>query len=279
MSTGIAERRTTTPLDRLTVALWVIGGSVFAFIYLPLLVVIVYAFHDSPIIAWPLRLGTFQWFVALAHDRGMIAAAWASVKLALLAVTIALLVGVPGAFLLDRFDFPGKTAFRRLVLLPLILPGIITGVALLTFFSFVGLSLSSGFPFVPGWPVVLGHAAALTSVVITQVFARLQRLDRSQEEASQDLYANEWQTFWNVTFPSIRTAVLGAALLVFTLSLDEIAVTFFLVGRQNTLPLQIWGLLRRGITPEVNAASTIIFAVSVVVIVIWAKLLRDEQRG
>ena len=107
--------------------------------------------------------------------------------------------------------------------------------------------------------MVLGHAAALTSVVITQVFARLQRLDRAQEEASQDLYANEWQTFWHVTFPNIRTAVLGAGLLVFTLSLDEIAVTFFLIGRQNTLPLQIWGLLRRGITPEVNAAATVIF--------------------
>jgi spermidine/putrescine transport system permease protein len=169
-------------------------------------------------------------------------------------------------------------AFRRLVLLPLILPGIITGVALLTFFGFVRLSLSSGFPFVPGWPVVLGHAAALTSVVITQVFARLQRLDRAQEEASQDLYANEWQTFKNVTFPNIRTAVLGAGLLVFTLSLDEIAVTFFLIGRQNTLPLQIWGLLRRGITPEVNAAATVIFLISVLVIVVWARLMREGDR-
>jgi spermidine/putrescine transport system permease protein len=163
------------------------------------------------------------------------------------------------------------------VLLPLILPGIITGVALLTFFSFVGLSLSSGFPFVPGWPVVLGHAAALTSVVMTQVFARLQRFDRAQEEASQDLYANEWRTFWEVTFPGIRTAVLGAGLLVFTLSLDEIAVTFFLIGRQNTLPLQIWGLLRRGITPEVNAASAVIFVLSVAVIVIWAGLMREDR--
>jgi spermidine/putrescine transport system permease protein len=208
----------------------------------------------------------------------MIDAALASLKLALLTVMLALLVGVPGAFVLDRFDFPGKAAFRRLVLLPLILPGIITGVALLTFFSFVGLSLSSGFPLVPGWPVVLGHAAAFSSVVITQVFARLQRLDRAQEEASQDLYANEWQTFWQVTFPNIRTAVLGAALLVFTLSLDEIAVTFFLIGRQNTLPLQIWGLLRRGITPEVNAASTVIFAISVAVIVIWARLMREESQ-
>lgn len=264
--------------DRLTGLLWLTGVGVFAFIYLPLLVVIVYAFHDSPIIAWPLRLGTFRWFQALSHDRGMIDAAIASVKLAFLAVAISLLVGVPGAFVLDRCEFPGKTAFRRLVLLPLILPGIITGVALLTFFSFIKLSLSSGFPFVPGWPVVLGHAAALTSVVMTQVFARLQRLDRAQEEASQDLYANEWQTFWNVTFPSIRTAVLGAGLLVFTLSLDEIAVTFFLVGRQNTLPLQIWGLLRRGITPEVNAAATIIFLVSVLVIVFWARLMREEDR-
>src|SRR6476661_7606528 len=277
---GISPAPRATPQgDLLTRALWGAGMASFAFIYLPIVVVVIYAFHDSPIIAWPLRLGTFRWFEALSHDRGMLDAAIASVKLALLAVAIALLVGVPGAFVLDRFEFPGKTAFRRLVLLPLILPGIITGVSLLTFFSFVGLGLSSGFPLVPGWPVVLGHAAALTSVVITQVYARLQRLDRAQEEASQDLYANEWQTFRYVTFPNIRTAVLGAGLLVFTLSLDEIAVTFFLIGRQNTLPLQIWGLLRRGITPEVNAAATIIFLVSVAVIVIWARFLREETGG
>ena len=274
-----SKRPIVRPSDRLTPALWIVGGLVFAFIYLPLVVVILYAFHDASIIAWPFQFGTLRWFAALSHDRGMIEAAVASLKLALLAVAIALVIGVPGAFVLDRYEFPGKTAFRRLVLLPLILPGIITGVSLLTFFSFVGLGLSSGFPLIPGWPVVLGHAAALTSVVITQVFARLQRLDRAQEEASQDLYANEWQTFRHVTFPNIRTAVLGAGLLVFTLSLDEIAVTFFLIGRQNTLPLQIWGLLRRGITPEVNAAATVIFALSVVVIVVWARLMREEGRG
>ena len=270
-------RLSARPTDRLTALLWLAGAGVFAFIYLPLMVVILYAFHRSAIIAWPLELGTLKWFGALAHDRAMIEAAVASLKLALVTVVISLIIGLPGAFVLDRFEFPGKTAFRRLVLLPLILPGIITGVALLTFFSFVGLSLSSGFPLVPGWPVVLGHSAALTSVVITQVFARLQRFDRALEEASQDLYANEWQTFWYVTLPTIRTAVLGAGLLVFTLSLDEIAVTFFLIGRQNTLPLHIWGLLRRGITPEVNAASTIIFLVSVGVIVIWARLMREQE--
>jgi spermidine/putrescine transport system permease protein len=265
------------PRDPLTGALWTAGVAVFLFIYLPLAVVVLFSFHDSAIVAWPLRLGTWKWYVALAGDRGMIDSALASLKLALLAVAIALSVGVPGAFVIDRFDFPGKTVFRRLVLLPLILPGIITGVALLTYFSFIGLSLSSGFPFIPGWPVVLGHGVALTSVVITQVYARLQRFDRAQEEASQDLYANEWQTFWHVTLPNIRSAVLGAGLLVFTLSLDEIAVTFFLIGRQNTLPLQIWGILRRGITPEVNAAATIIFLVSVAVIVVWARLMRDDR--
>jgi spermidine/putrescine transport system permease protein len=265
------------PSDRLSAALWAAGAAVFAFIYLPLAVVVLYAFHDSPIVSWPFKPFTLHWFGDLMHDRGMIAAAIASLKLALLAVLIALGVGVPSAFALDRLEFPGKTAFRRLVLLPLILPGIITGVALLTYFSFLGLSLSSGFPVIPGWPVVLGHGAALTSVVVTQVFARLQRFDKALEEASQDLYANEWKTFWLVTLPTIRSAVLGAGLLVFTLSLDEIAVTFFLIGRQNTLPLQIWGQLRRGITPEVNAVATVIFSLSVVVIVLWARLMREEK--
>jgi spermidine/putrescine transport system permease protein len=256
--------------------LWAGGIGVFAFIYLPLLVVILYAFHDASIVAWPFRPWTFRWFVALAHDEAMIEAAIASLKLAVLATLIALTVGIPGAFLLDRYDFPGKAAFERLVLLPLILPGVITGVSLLTYFSFLGLSLTSGFPIIPGWPVVLGHGAALTSVVVTQVYARLRRFDRVLEEASQDLYANEWQTFRHVTLPTIRSAVLGSALLVFTLSLDEIAVTFFLIGRQNTIPLQIWGLLRRGITPEVNAASAVIFLLSVGVIVLWVRLMRDE---
>lgn len=264
------------PVDRLSAALRITGAAVFLFIYLPLVVVVLYAFHEPSIVAWPFQGWTLKWFTALAHDRGLLDAALASLKLALMATILALGIGVPGAFVLDRFDFPGKTVFERLVLLPLILPGIITGVAMLTFFSFIGLSLSSGFPAIPGWPVVLGHGAALTSIVVTQVYARLRRFDRAQEEASQDLYANEWQTFWLVTLPGIRSAVLGSALLVLTLSLDEIAVTFFLIGRQNTIPLQIWGMLRRGITPEVNAAATVIFLLSVVIIVAWARLMRED---
>jgi spermidine/putrescine transport system permease protein len=126
------------------------------------------------------------------------------------------------------------------------------------------------------------HQRALDDAHLEQ-YARevgldVERFDRALEEASADLYANEWRTFWYVTLPTIRSAVLGAALLVFTLSLDEIAVTFFLIGRQNTLPLQIWGLLRRGITPEVNAAATVIFVLSLIVIVLWSRLV-DEARS
>jgi len=120
--------------------------------------------------------------------------------------------------------------------------------------------------------IVLGHGTALISVATTEVFAGLQKLDRAQEEASLDLGATYWQTFWRVTVPNLKLPIIGAALLIFTLSMDEIAVSFFLIGRDNTLPLEIWGRLRRGITPEINAVSTIIFVFSLVTIMVWYRL-------
>jgi spermidine/putrescine transport system permease protein len=120
--------------------------------------------------------------------------------------------------------------------------------------------------------IILGHGTALISVAATEVFAGLQKLDRAQEEASLDLGANYWQTFWRVTMPNLKLPIIGAALLIFTLSMDEIAVSFFLIGRDNTLPLEIWGRLRRGITPEINAISTIIFFFSLAAIVTWYRL-------
>ncbi len=146
------------------------------------------------------------------------------------------------------------------MLLPLILPGIITGLSLLMLFREADVKLSL-------LTIVLGHGTALISVATTEVFAGLQKLDRAQEEASLDLGANYWQTFWRVTLPNLRLSIIGAALLIFTLSMDEIAVSFFLIGRDNTLPLEIWGRLRRGITPEINAISTIIFVFSLAAIV------------
>ena len=113
----------------------------------------------------------------------------------------------------------------------------------------------------------------------TEVFAGLQKLDRAQEEASLDLGANYWQTFWRVTLPNLQLSIIGAALLIFTLSMDEIAVSFFLIGRDNTLPLEIWGRLRRGITPEINAISTIIFVFSLAAIVTWYRLQSESRNG
>lgn len=190
-------------------------------------------------------------------------------------MAIALVFGIPAALALDRANFPGKALFRRLVLLPLILPGIITGLSLLMLFN-VGF-VSAVLKAVTGQQlslltIVLGHGTALISVATTEVFAGLQKLDRSQEEASLDLGANYWQTFWRVTIPNLKLPIIGAALLIFTLSMDEIAVSFFLIGRDNTLPLEIWGRLRRGITPEINAISTIIFVFSLVTIVFWYRL-------
>jgi spermidine/putrescine transport system permease protein len=174
-------------------------------------------------------------------------------------------LGLPAALALDRVSFPGKAIFRRLVLLPLILPGIITGLSLLMMVVVIGLKLSLV-------TVIVGHGTALIAVATTEIFAGLQKVDRAQEEASLDLGANYWQTFWRVTLPNLKLPIIGAALLIFTLSMDEIAVSFFLIGRDNTLPLEIWSRLRRGMTPEINAVSTIIFIFSLAMIVLWHRL-------
>jgi spermidine/putrescine transport system permease protein len=125
--------------------------------------------------------------------------------------------------------------------------------------------------------VALGHGTALISIAVTEISAGLQKFDRAQEEASRDLGAGEWMTLWQITLPNLKLSIIAAMLLIFTLSLDEIAVTFFLVGRENTLPLEIWSRLRRGITPEINAISTLIFAFSLLTIMLWYKLRRTEQ--
>jgi len=239
--------------------------AVFAFLYLPIAILIVYSFNGAGVGGFPPRDLTLQWYRILFQDGAIWESVGNSLLVALCAMVIALLLGIPAALALDRAAFPGKALFRRLVLLPLILPGIITGLSLLMFFNFNSVKLSLV-------TIVLGHGTALISVATTEVFAGLQKLDRVQEEASLDLGANYWQTFWRVTLPNLRLPIIGAALLIFTLSMDEIAVSFFLIGRDNTLPLEIWGRLRRGITPEINAISAIIFVFSLLAIVMWYRL-------
>ena len=246
--------------------------AVFAFLYLPIAVLIVYSFNGEGVGGFPPHNLTLEWYRTLFADGAVWESVVNSLVVALAAVAIALAFGIPAALALDRAQFPAKALFRRLVLLPLILPGIITGLSLLMLFREADMKLSL-------LTIVLGHGTALISVATTEVFAGLQKLDRAQEEASLDLGANYWRTFWRITLPNLRLPIIGAALLIFTLSMDEIAVSFFLIGRDNTLPLEIWGRLRRGITPEINAISTVIFVFSLIAIVVWYRLrVQGESR-
>jgi spermidine/putrescine transport system permease protein len=239
-------------------------------LYLPIAVLILYSFNGQGVGGFPPHHLTLDWYRILFADAAIWDAVLNSLQVALAAMVISLALGIPAALALDRVQFPGKALFRRLVLLPLILPGIITGLSLLMLFNLTSVKLSL-------LTITLGHGTALISVAATEVFAGLQKLDRAQEEASLDLGANYWQTFWRITVPNLKLPIIGAALLIFTLSMDEIAVSFFLIGRDNTLPLEIWGRLRRGITPEINAVSTIIFLFSLLTIVFWYHLRLRSQ--
>ncbi|MFN7996835.1 MAG: ABC transporter permease [Bryobacteraceae bacterium] len=239
--------------------------AVFAFLYLPIAVLIVYSFNGESVGGFPPHGWTIRWYRMVLDDDALLAAVGNSLLVAAAAMAIALLLGIPAALALDRAEFPGKWAFRRMVLLPLILPGIITGLSLLMLFVTAGMKLSLT-------TIMLGHGTALISVATTEIFAGLQKLDRAQEEASLDLGASAWQTFWKITVPNLRLSIISAGLLIFTLSMDEIAVSFFLIGRDNTLPLEIWSRLRRGITPEINAISSVIFGFSLLMILLWYRL-------
>ena len=240
-------------------ALGIAAASALGFLYGPIITLMIFSFNDNPITKLPLTGWTLDWYYKALTNSDLLAALWNSVIVATAAVMICLVIGIPTAFALDRFDFRGKTLFRRLVILPITLPGIITGVSILAFFSMAGVKLSLV-------TVIIGHGTALTAIVVTNVFARLQRFDRRIEEASADIGARPWQTFVYITLPNIRSAIIGSALIAFTLSFDEIPVTYFLTGRDNTLPMYIWSVVRRGITPEINAIGTIIVAFSIVLI-------------
>jgi spermidine/putrescine transport system permease protein len=268
VNTSVDDRN--TPRSR-----WLLvhAAAVFAFLYLPIAALILYSFNGQGVGGFPPHHLTLDWYRILFNDNAIWDSVLNSLQVAFAAVAISLAFGIPAALALDRAQFPGKALFRRLVLLPLILPGIITGLSLAMLFKLASVNTSM-------LTLMLGHGTALISVATTEVFAGLQKLDRAQEEASLDLGANYWQTFWRITMPNLKLSIIGAALLIFTLSMDEIAVSFFLIGRDNTLPLEIWGRLRRGITPEINAVSTIIFVFSLVTIVVWYHLrIRAESNS
>jgi spermidine/putrescine transport system permease protein len=244
---------------------------IYLFLYLPLFVVLFFSF--SPTIVGFSGFTT-KWYVKLFSDRGLVQSLTNSLQVSLLAVLIAIVLGVFGAFFLVRVKFPAKGAFRTLSQLPLILPGIIVGLALLIFFINLNVGLSM-------FTILIGHVSFTTPVVMFQVGSRLQRMGRTYEYAAQDLGANPVKTFWYVTLPMIRTAIMGGALLAFTISFDEIIITYFLTGTWTTLPVYIYGMMRFGLSPQVYAISAVILLLSVFIIFFVAKFTgtKGEEAG
>jgi spermidine/putrescine transport system permease protein len=248
--------------------LWLFAVITLLFLYLPIFVVILYSFTADELMTWPMPGLSLRWYQEFFSDRQLLQALRNSLTVAFWSTLIGLVIGIPAAIAIDRYTFPGKVVFQRLILLPFILPGILMGLALLTLFLNVGIGLSLG-------TVIAGHATLLVAVVIAETSVGLRRWDRTIEQAAMDLGANEWQTFFYVMLPNLRTVIGGAVLLGLTLSLDEITRTFFLTGTQNTYPLFIWSMMRQGLTPEINAAASLIFAASALVIIVWSRLMRE----
>jgi spermidine/putrescine transport system permease protein len=272
---GGGEMNVRERIERPSATTWGLGAYavlLFAFLYLPLAVIALFSIVDNTVASLPLGSLTTHWYDTVLNNSTVLQAVRSSVVVAVGAVVIAVVIGVPGALLVDRHDFPGKHVFQKFVLLPLILPGVITGVAFQTFFQQFGVTRSL-------LTVVLAHGTALVSTVLTTVYARLLRLDRSPEQASLDLGVSPLRTFFFVTLPSIRTAIIASSLLAFTLSFDEIPVTTFTIGADSTLPMYIWSALRSGNQlPGLNALATMVAVAGAALVVVFALLSREDAR-
>src|SRR3954463_11821000 len=242
---------------------------VVLFLWLPLALIMVYAFNKSNVQSWPIPGFTTRWFSVAWHSEEVRNALWLSVRAALLATGIALVLGSAAAFAIARFRFFGRESVSFLLILPIALPGIITGMALNSFYTYRHADLSL-------WTIVIGHATFCLVVAYNNVLARLRRSSPSLLEASADLGADGWQTFRFVTWPVLSTALVAGGLLAFALSFDEVVVTFFTAGSNNTLPLLILGYIRQGQQlPVVNAIAFAMILLTVIPVLLAQRLMRD----
>jgi putative spermidine/putrescine transport system permease protein len=249
-----------------------------AFIYVPLAVVLVNSFNADRTFAWPPAELTTRWWAAAWRNAGARDALWTSVQAGLLATAIALVLGTMVAFAVQRFRFFGRETISLLVLLPIALPGIVTGIALDSAFRsvFAPIGIGKGL-----FSVVVGHATFCVVVVYNNVLARLRRVGGNLEEASADLGAGSLQTFRYVTFPLIRSALFAGGLLAFALSFDEIIVTTFTAGAGvQTLPIWIFNnLFRPNQAPVINVVAAVLIVLSVVPIYLAQRISRDTASG
>jgi putative spermidine/putrescine transport system permease protein len=244
-------------------------GCLLVIIYVPLILVVLYAFNPSRSQKWPIQGFTLQWVSAALTNPGARDAVVLSVEVGLVATGIALVLGSLLAAAVHRYRFFGRTTVSFLVILPIALPGIVTGIALNASFRtlFGGLSL---------FTLIIGHATFCVVTVYNNVIARLRRTSGSLVEASADLGADPWQTFRHVTFPAIRSALLAGGLLAFALSFDEIVVTTFTAGSRETLPIWIFANLSRpNQLPIVNAVAFGVIILSAIPVYFAQRLAGD----
>jgi putative spermidine/putrescine transport system permease protein len=249
---------------KLVLRIWVV--LVLLFLFLPIATIVLYSFDPATVESWPIQGFTVHWFSVAFHDQQVRDAFLLSIKVGALATAIAVVLGSAVAYALHQFSFFGREAISFLLVLPIALPGVITGLALNSFFTFTSIQLSL-------WTIMIGHATFCIVMVFNNLIARLRRMPRSLPEASMDLGARGWQTQLYVTLPSVATALISGALLAFALSFDEVIVTVFTSGAQNTLPIWIYGAIRLGQQlPEVNAVVTIVIILTIVPVLLAARI-------
>jgi len=255
------------------VGLRLASGLVLAFLYLPLIILGIFAFNESRFMVWPPPGFTLHWFGEALANPAIPQAFLNSILAALAAVAIALVLGTLAAMGVQRYSFFGRDSISFLLILPIALPGVITGIALSTTFQTFGIDFSL-------MTIIIGHATFCIVIAYNNVIARLRRLPRSSEEASADLGADTWITFRKITMPAMRTALLSGALLAFALSFDEVIVTLFTAGAgTQTIPIWILSAMQRPTElPVVNVVALVLILLSIIPVYL-AQRIGGEAAG
>jgi spermidine/putrescine transport system permease protein len=241
--------------------------AVFAFLYVPIFILVIYSFNVNKVVGvW--EGFSLRWYQELFHDRAIGSAFRVSMYVAFWSTLFSTILGTLAALVLERFRFRGRTVFDGALYLPIIIPDIVMALSTLLFFVMVGVPLSR-------YTIVIAHIAFNISFVAVVVRARLATMDDNLEEAAADLGADEWATFRRVTLPLLMPGIVAGALLAFTLSRDDFVITFFVSGPgSTTLPLRVYSMIKFGVTPEVNAISTLMLVGSTLLVIISLALQR-----
>ena len=270
------KRRVLAPLDysrRISLRLWVF--LVFAFLYIPLLTLIAFSFNDSKLnVVW--KGFTFKYYAKALNNASLVEAFVNSLTIAFFATVISVILGTLAAVMLWRFRFPGKPGIEGAMALPIVVPEIAMGVAMLVFFARLNWPTDMIWPFNLS-AIIIAHVTFCFPFVATVVRARLGSFNREEEEAARDLGASEWRAFKDVLLPHLKPAIIAGALLAFTLSLDDFVITFFTSGPDTiTFPVKVYSMVRFSVTPEVNAASTLLILLTIILTTIGLWL---QSRG